>query len=448
MPQDSPEDTQPTDEDDTALTTTGDPEPSTPTDARPAPKEVFDADTGEMVDIDPDFAAQAAAVDQYADLAFHTLCIAQAWMRDENGYLARGYSSYKEYVEQSKKFSYRSGKRFARLGAMYREWMGDLEMPDDPAPEDFLQAVREKEETAEVARAKRLPKSAQHELAKEKNEPTLHELVETGRIVLPDGETEVTVEEVVAMKGKELKETLQQARMEKEAYQALVEQKNEKIDLLESEKEHLQEQNEEAEEKEQHALEIKRKWGPEKRDHEAKAEALEEADRCAKKLREHLLGHGIEFVETDAQRLKTRLVNLVREIGAIFRQAQAQHAGAIESALDTQALVDLRTEADGSGIPQDTFDQILAEDDILNDQTENGQMNNEEMESGPDAAQELQKRGWGIEPDLEGKHVLKNPKAGYKTQPHDHLDKAIEEAQRIEEKRREGTVPDQYRIPE
>jgi hypothetical protein len=411
-----------------------------------------------MVDIDPDFAAQAAAVDQYADLAFHTLCIAQAWMRDENGYLARGYSSYKEYVESSKKFSYSSGRRYANLGAMYREWMGDLEMPDDPAPEDFLQAVREKEETAEVARAKRLPKSAQHELAKEKNEPTLHELVEDGNITMPDGETEVTVEEVVAMKGKELKETLQQARMEKEAYQALVEQKNEKIDLLESEKEHLQQQNEEAEEKEQHALEIKRKWGPEKRDHEAKAEALEEADRCAKKLREHLLGHGIEFFETDAQRLKTRLVNLVREIGAIFRQAQAQHAGAIESALDTQALVDLRTEADGSGIPQDTFDQILAEDDTLNDQSENeempnaqmsnDQMDNEEMKSGPDAAEALQKRGWGIKPDLEGKHVLKNPEAGYKTQPHDHLDEAIEEAQRIEEKRREGTVPDQYRIPE
>jgi len=347
-----PDHTLPWNEDETdeeaALTTTSTQTPEHPNTSLPQQEvEVFDAEQGEMVKRSP--GDQRMAMQLMRAIQMSTMVQAVALARVEEGkhYLDFGHASYKQFAQAELPFSYRQAQKYLRIGRRFSGLLPEVDASEEATREALEAQIEESEEVKPYAA---MGVSKLREITKLSGEDV--EALAEGKVLEdPDSGETYSLDDLKDMAAREVKETVEQVRREKEAYQARTQAQEETIKRLKSEKEAMEEEVEEAQEKKEEALELEAQYGPKAQAYENNKKALQETRDKLFEVRESLFRAELDSESADA--LKNQLLELVREINAIHADARARFGEALQTAEDTIAMEDSQFE-----IPDHLNEQI------------------------------------------------------------------------------------------
>lgn len=413
--------------------------------------QVYSADQDKMVRRTPEQRQKANQLMRMVEMATLVKAVALARIADGEHYLDFGCTNFKEFAEAHLPFGYRQAKKYLNIGRKFAPLLPEFEGADGQSNALLPANTPESEELERVGS---MPIDRLRKLTT-LDDDHFEDVVREGQLVMPDGETSYTLEELKDMKTRQYAELVEQARMDKQAYQARIQQLEEENKKLESEREADQEMVEDAEKRLDEARDLERLYGPAKRTYEANDKGLEDTDHHIRKVRQHLMN--LELTPDSAQGHLNKLLELVRELNAIVIDARSYHAEAIRAAEDTiemdvdeSVIDDLIEENDvfeGDGadvevINEDTGEVVTAGEPQMSVVAENSEEVDEER------TKALGRAGWHIQRMTDGGVQLINEDAGLKTPPAQDLDAAVRSAERIEEKRKDGIVNPMYRIGE
>lgn len=296
--------------------------------------EVFDADTGDMVERSPHQQRMAMQLMRAIQMSTMVQAVALARMEEGKHYLDLGHSSFKEFAETDLPHSYRHSKRLLRIGRRFSGLLPEVDASEETTRQALEAQIEESEEVKPFAA---MGVSKLREITKLEDED-VEALAEGKTLVDPDSGDEYSLEDLKEMASREVKETVEQHQREKRAYQARVQSQEETIKRLESEKESMEEEVEEAERKKEEAQELEEQYGPAAQTYEDNKEALSETRDQLMTLRERLFRADLDAESADG--LKNQLLEIVRELNAIHADARARFAEALQTAEDTVEMED------------------------------------------------------------------------------------------------------------
>ncbi len=309
--------------------------------------EVFDADTGDMVKRSPHQQRKAMHLMRAIQMSTMVQAVALARMDEGKHYLDLGHSSYKEFADAELPFSYRHSKRLLRIGRRFQGLLPEADASEEATREALEAEIEESEEVRPFAA---MGVSKLREITKLEDEDV--EALASGK-TLQDPETgdTYTLEDLKEMAAKDVKESVEAVRREKEAYQAKAQRQEETIKRLESEQEAMEEEVEAAQEKKEEALELEAQYGPKAQTYEDNKKALSGTRDLLFEVRESLFRADLDAESADG--LKNQLLEIVRELNAIHADARARFAEALNTAEDTIAMED-----DGWEPPSDLMQEV------------------------------------------------------------------------------------------
>jgi hypothetical protein len=278
--------------------------------------------------------------------------------------------------------------------------------------------------------------------------------VAEGKLVMPDGETEYTLEELKDLKTREFEELADQARMDRQAYRARIQELEAEVDKLESEQETNADMVEQAKDQIEKARDLEALHGKAHETHEGGIRRLEQAIGHAARVRKAALGDGFE-VSADAPEAHKNLVrDLVRELNAIVAACMDTHPG-LHSAEDPTAFEpthpiadEVLTDDELDAFEQDAIEMGYAEpkDDRPADADPSADVETVEAVDVPapdfdmdmlievatgrtkDQLGVLQDEGWMCEPTLDDRFVFTHKPTGTSTGTNKSLAGAANEA--------------------
>lgn len=440
--------------------------------------EVYDADEDDMVTRSPHQQRQAAQLMRMVEMATLVKAVALARVADRKHYLDLGHPSFKAFAEASLPVGYRSAQMYVKIGRKFAPMLPEFEGDETKRVSFLEEEIADSEEMSEVAQ---LPLRSLHKLTKLDDEH-FEDVVREGKVVMPDGETEYSIEELTAMKTREASEVIEEAQMEARAYRARIQQLEEEKKRIEAEREADAEKIDEAEERLEEARALEARHGAAARTWSAREGALSEAAHHVREVRRLVVP--LEMDETAEQGLANQLVELLRELHATTEAIKQSNAGAREVAEDTIEITDTAAFADdiideelglGEEADQSPPEQSKQEtgaapdaDDEARDLTDEARTENLDPGIGrrvghanvhltdeahtedidPERIDALARAGWEIQRTTDGSHQMLNHRAGYKTLPDDSLFAVVDQAELIEERRTEGNVPPNYYLDE
>jgi chemotaxis protein histidine kinase CheA len=388
-----------------------------------------------MVTRSPDQQRQAAQLAQMVEMATLVKAVALARIADREHYLDLGHPSFKAFAESDLPFGYRNAKRYLKVGRKFAPMLPGF----DPAgstegnPVSLLPAENPDTGDTEGDQEKALQFSqlGLRKLTKltSLDDAAFEDVAREGKLVMPDGETEYTLDELMDMKTAEASKAIEEAKMDKEAYRAKAQQEEEKRKRLEKEREAEAEKIQEAEERLEKARKLEALYGPEKRTYEARERAMGEAASHLREVRRLVVP--LQMEESAPQGLCNQLLELVREANATTEAMKQGNAGAFHAAEDT-------IERDLSHA-DDVIDDFFAEEDL-------GPVDPAVEAEGGERLAALREDGWHVQQDASGGPELICEDAGYTTRPCPSLEEAISTAEHIQTQRAEGSVPPIYHL--
>lgn len=239
-------------------------------------REVLDEDDGGYLKITPELEAKAHhAINQIQA----SILVTAYWMArvyDEKLYAALGCNSKSEFVDRHLPFGHRQARRYAKIGRRLNEFLPNLETGKLPSPKEV-----KKEEMPESLQGVPLQKL---QTLTELDDEDLREYVEEGKWTGPDGQTytredviemaRAELEESVKQKAARLRQTVDDEKDKRQAYEELAEKRKEERDALEEKLEEKSEQIDAAED-------LERRLGP-------TASKLEEKRKTLREAQEHV----------------------------------------------------------------------------------------------------------------------------------------------------------------
>ena len=405
------------------------------------PMEVYDADEDAMVTRSEEEQRQAAQLMQMVEMATLVKAVALARIADRKHYLDLGHSSFKDFAEASLPFGYRQAKKYVSIGRKFAPMLPEFDPTDSTEGNSSSLFLAENAESGESEgeenAALQLAGMSINKLAKltSLDDEHFEDVVREGKIVMPDGETEYTLDELMSMKSREFADRIEEAKMEARAYRSRVQQLEEEKELIEAEREADQEKMKEARNRLKKARALEARHGEAARTYDAREKALSEAASHVREVRRLAvplqMGADVEVV------LCNQLLELVREMHSALAAIKQSNARALDAAEDT---IEMDTSS-ADGIIKEELSDLLGgeEEDFAEEAAEGGDV----TETLPPA---LVDAGWHAQHTVSGGYELICDEWGYTTKEQPSLHEAVDTAERIEEMRAEGSVSPVYRL--
>ena len=272
------------------------------------PTEILDEDNGEYVEVTPEMRA-------HAHHALHqvqgTILITSYWIAriyDEQLYAALGYNTKSAFVEDRLPFGTRQAAKYAKVGRRLGQFLpasGEVDPEQFPEPDSV--------DAEDVPKSfEGLPMGKLHKLTKLDDED-LEDYVEEGEWTGPNGETytrddviemaRTELGDAVAEKVQNMRDTLEQEKEKRQAYEELAAKRKE-------EKEAVEEKLDEEKDRIETAQDLERRLGPTASKLQEKRETL---DECAEHLDEAIrLAGKIGITEDDPEADQMNLQRLLQ----------------------------------------------------------------------------------------------------------------------------------------
>ena len=414
------------------------------------PIEVFDAESGELVERTPQQQRQAMQLLQMLKASVIVQSVTLARIMDNRHYLDYGCSSFKELVqtEMGGLMSYRQAKKYVAIGRPVNRMLPNLDSSEEATLAMIPEEVESNEQVKDLAG---LGVGKLRELSK-LDQPHFEEVVSEGKLVMPDEQTEYTLEELKDMKTREFEELAEQARMDRQAYRTRIQELEAEVDKLESEKETNEETVEQAQEKIDKARDLEAQYGKAHETHEGGIRRLEQAIGYAARVRKAVLGDGFTVPADAPDAHKTLMRDLVRELNSIVASCMDEHPG-LHSADDPTAFEpthpiadEVLTDDELDAFEQDAIEMGYADPDtgtasdndvetvepvdvdVPDADVDMGMLIEVATGRTKDQLKQLSNNGWMCEPTLDNQFVFTHKPTGTSTGPNKSLAGAANEA--------------------
>jgi hypothetical protein len=429
------------------------------------PIEVLDHESGEMVERSPEEQRKAAHLLQMVRAATVVQAVALAQIMDGKHYLDLGYGNYREFVENelSGIMGYRQARKYVQIGRPITNMLPNIDASEKATAQVIEAEIEGSDEVKELTGMG----VTKLEQLSGLDQPVFEEVVDKGKLVMPDGETEYTLEELKDMKSREVAELTSQMKMDRKAYRARIEELEAEKEKLESEKDAIEEKAEEADEKIDEARDIEAIHGEAHRTLDGKRRRLAKAREKLAELRKIMLGDGFTIEADDPDSVLTMLQDCFGELNAITDHVRHHHPG-LEVAPDEVHYEGGMPEADF--VPDDELDAIEEEFQEMAESEDVETVDGEVVEVGSNGEDDtnipetpsltgedgdapdmdlmvsvakgktkedlrrLQEEKWMFEPTIDDKFRFTHRPTGKSTDPHDSLAGAANEAIDINKK--------------
>jgi hypothetical protein len=153
--------------------------------------------------------------------------VALARIADREHYLDLGHPSFKAFAESDLPFGWRQAMKYVKIGRKFAPMLPEFE-GDNMNPDAYLLSENSGTNDAEgggeaALQFSQLGISKLHEMTK-LDDAAFEDVAREGKLVMPDGETEYTLDELMDMKTAEASKAIEEAKMDKEAYRAKAQQ--------------------------------------------------------------------------------------------------------------------------------------------------------------------------------------------------------------------------------
>jgi hypothetical protein len=443
-----------------------------PNDDQPDPIEVWNPKTEEMQDLPAQKVERfqtrlasilgstvSAAID-LADIAESTL------------YEAGGFTSFKDFVKRSSvPFGYKQARKYRDAGKSLIELYGGVEEAKVEVTSTLEGEESDDPEALPGEAGTPAEKLGIEKLYQVRDLPdkTLRRILEDGEVQLPDGRT-VPVGDVLDRWKQSGERKLEQWIEKYEEERAERHRLEEKIKKERSEREADQATVEEADRRIERAEELEMRYGKAAETYGERERALQAAGTHVRELRRLIvpLGLGAD-VETG---LCNQLQDVISEITAVLEDARQANASALQVAedkdlLDAESMVAAAMDevdggeeeggaarddveaGSGASAPGDAGDraypiEVTGGEAVIPD-------TGEVLDTGAggvdiEASRALHHQGWRGQATTEGEVEFVNDDAGLTTRPQPDFEAAKEQAQTLQKKRADGTVPARFRL--
>lgn len=278
-------------------------------DAPAAPRQVFDSEAGKLVPITDEQSHRAMWLQRQIEAASLVTGVALKHMRDEKLYLALGFSCFREYADTALPFGRQQAYKYVAIGERFAPLLPTL--GDESVAS--MRHSNDDDPRAEILAS--LGNAKLYELTKIED-AQFEDIIDTGRLVMPDGETSYSLEELKTMNCREVARVVKEAQMERKAWMARIEQLEAEKQLLKSEAKSDEEKILKAEEQIEQARALELLYGKHNRSFEDTQRLLNETRTHLAEVRRRVFNCGI--TEESPEALKTQLVEIIREAGSIF----------------------------------------------------------------------------------------------------------------------------------
>ncbi len=286
-------------------------------------RRIVDGETGEIVTLTDEQLALWPVMQRISDMSDLTKALAIFHISDKKLYLAGGYSTFKEYAEDRLPFGYRNAKRYVQVGKKFADMLPPIELSKG-TPVPRLDEHIVDSDVSEAIGGMGIRKLI--ELTRI-DDALFDDVIEKGRLVMPDGETSFTLEELKGMNTLKMERVIKESRMEREKYQAKIQQLTEAKQLLESERDADAKRLGRMDEYQEEALYLRSNYGGTERGYQEQKAILEECHSIVLDLREK-----IERAHADCdspETLRELATQIISECNAAFIQAKYHFRSAI-----------------------------------------------------------------------------------------------------------------------
>jgi hypothetical protein len=272
--------------------------------------EILDEDNGEYVEVTPKMKAEARQAISRIQASILVTAYWIARIYDERLYVALGYNTKSAFVEDRLPFGTRQARKYAKVGRRMSSFLpSEVKQDELPAPGDSDSDA----ENGEVPDSLQgLPMGKLHKLT-QLDEEDLEDYVEEGEWTGPNGETytrddviemaRTELGDAVAEKVQNMRDTLEQEKEKRQAYEELAAKRKE-------EKEAVEEKLDEEKDRIETAQDLERRLGPTASKLQEKRETL---DECAEHLDEAIrLAGKIGITEDDPEADQMNLQRLLQ----------------------------------------------------------------------------------------------------------------------------------------
>ncbi len=277
---------------------------------------VYDADSGEMVDLTEPQVELAHDLHRRLEAASIFTGLALLKIRQDRLYLALGHASFNDYISSALPFGRTSAYNFMQVAERIQPLLpaSTLESTGGVIVQRVGQdgdddGLSNELESLGIRKLLQITKAS---------DSVLDQVVREGKVVMPDGETEYSLEDLRDMTSAEVRRVMEDARMERDAYRARIQQLEEKLRLEKSERQADADKLKKAESLIDEARHLEALYTRDKLTYEQTETLLQEAQHHLFESRRRLMN--VELTEESGEGLK----KLLREcIDEIQRQAKA-----------------------------------------------------------------------------------------------------------------------------
>ena len=409
--------------------------------------EVYDADSGQMVTRTADDRRKAQTLDQALHVTRDMQKIILVYIQDGHHYLDHGFSSMRQYCEDRLPYiTYRTAQRWVAATRPKVRLLPDLSAEGGFDASTIQQQV---DSSDDVQKLDGFTQGAMQAIGS-LDDATFEDIITEGKLVMPDGDTEFTLDELRTMKTKQLKTVMEEARMERQAYRARIQQLEEEVEKKQSEIETNAQTVEDAEEHIERARDIEALHGEAHRSSEGMIRRLTTLRERIASVRQAALGDGFTVGMDAPQAALNLLQDCFREANSIAAAIRDCHPGLV-AADDTDHFAALPPGVDTSWM-DDEIEAIAAEQEADTASGDGAVSGPEDIDpdganpdgvdmdtlasvahgSTKDAICTLQEQGWICEPTLDDQFVFTHKMTGESTTPQGRLADAVDAANTLQ----------------